>query len=236
MTGMEGSQIQGRRGSAAAFTLIELLVVIAIIAILAGLLMPSLLRAKAKAKEIQCLNRQRQLGISALMYADDFNSQFPPLSRSRSSNWIVRLKPYYQNDKIVQCPTAGFRERYDYSYLINGWNDWFRLHLSEEDFERFESGFWPLGMNRDHVLEPSNTLLFGEKKKDSVHVHVDFFQGTGNDIEMIDRERHQGGSNFTFVDGSVRRLKGLESLRPENLWATTEKWRYAPKLPGIDEE
>ncbi|WDE97178.1 type II secretion system protein [Lentisphaera profundi] len=76
------------------FTLIELLVVVAIIGILASLLLPSLSRAREKAKMASCKSQQRQIGTMLIMYTDDNNSSYPTQGWSTGISWDDRLSDY----------------------------------------------------------------------------------------------------------------------------------------------
>ena len=67
---------------ASGFTLIELLVVISIIFILAGMLFPALIQAKARGKQAKCINRCKQMNIAIQFYADEFQGYFPLDGRS----------------------------------------------------------------------------------------------------------------------------------------------------------
>jgi prepilin-type processing-associated H-X9-DG protein/prepilin-type N-terminal cleavage/methylation domain-containing protein len=195
-----------------AFTLIELLVVIAIIAILAGLLLPALMRAKARAKACGCLSNMRQIGLAMNMYADDHQGWLPTTTHGGSTNnsWIYLLAPYVGNvDRVRGCPAdpkAAERVAADSSsYVLNEFTAVDRV----DPFGRVLESFRRLSS----LPKPSDThtvFLVSDSVAPSVyndHTHSRSWTTWPAVTEDISPNRHGSTANYLFADGHVTALR-----------------------------
>ncbi|MCB9913180.1 MAG: type II secretion system protein [Planctomycetes bacterium] len=231
----------GTKGSRSGFTLIELLVVIAIIAILAGMLLPALSRAKGSAQRVACASKLRQLGLALRLYTLDHDGRMPPRALF-TNRWPAQLQAYYSDPSLLRCPTdpeaakgvsstLPVPDAAGRSYLMNGFQDAVVARLGGR--EPAKGMPWP-SLQEAAIVKPTDTIVFGEKASMSSQFYLVLGMDAAAYLSDLEESRHggskgasstDGGSNYTFADGSVRRVGYGDALCPINLWAVTEQWR-----------
>jgi len=219
----------------------ELFIVLGVLAMLTTTLLTAMALSREPGQHIGCANNLRQLGVAMLIYSSENDGMFPP--RMVRPSWPARLQPYYKDLLTLRCPNdipalpipslvgADSAPR---SYIINGWDDYFRTTLSISDWIDFTSHQWPFGIPEQSIPRPSQTIALGEKITESSNLNVDTGLGNDDDLLQVEYSRHfrsnpakmaSGGSNFAMADGHVVFLKYRSALAPTNLWYVTDLYR-----------
>lgn len=207
------------------FTLIELLVVIAIIAILAALLLPTLAKAKRKAKATQCLSNFRQWGIGVTLYIDDnddnlpeedssnpnwtlvrdaahvekwYNSVPPMVSQFRCSDYSTHKADFYEPSSFFHCPSTKFP---------NNPASLFFPVFSMSMNSKLISGAGVTTIRVSSVQRPSDTVIFLENRLSSETTVTPLPPSTTSSLGQASSfasrwvARHDRRGSLVFLDG-----------------------------------
>ncbi len=205
---------RGRRG----FTLIELLVVIAVIAVLIGILVPSLANARRVTRQVACASNLRQLGLATRMYADAYDDFLPRRGQgvgvtvqiTRPTDWfnalpvIMGQRPYMDLAAAGKVPRPG-----DNSCLA----------CPEAD-DNGKPNFWSFGMNMWLSVWNNSALDLPDKfggvgppetmvlLADGPSSHCSVSPAPAPEYDYSPVARHNGRVNICFLDGHVDTLPG----------------------------
>ena len=196
------------------FTIVELLVTLCIIGILAGLLLPVYMRARASARRAVCVTHISEIVKAARMYADDYDRTMVPARiaytgfGTKGITWCVLIQPYLGSEQILVCADDSNPQASSSSTCLP---HSFGLNYSLS-FNSTSSSV-PMTLPISAIQQPSDTIMFFEIKGSAQAMGMGIYdQGTSR-IDF----RHGGLGNFAYVDGHVKGMR-INSVRNWALW------------------
>lgn len=200
--------------------MIELLVVIAIIAILAGLLLPALAKAKASAQRVKCLGNIKQILLSTHLYVDDWEGTMPYTSWSSGTrdkaNWcytrtanptnkdnveLGQLWPYHKSAILYWCPI-------EYAQTNNVWFRAREMKVCSYVMNGSVSGFTTSPTGKPYVsykmsqFKPDRMLYWEPDER-----RYDYYDNVASRPDEGCSQRHSGGIVMGLFGGSTEFIK-----------------------------